>query len=102
MAGKRKNSRSTSSRSTSHRSKRKSKFSLDLAVISLLIMSVLLFVLIYGEKGAIGEVLSPMLGGIIGFIKYLIPIGMLAIAVSVARDDREYVLSKLEIGRAHV
>ena len=95
MAGKRKNSRSTSSRSTSHRSKRKSKFSLDLAVISLLIMSVLLFVLIYGEKGAIGEVLSPMLGGIIGFIKYLIPIGMLAIAVSVARDDREYVLSKL-------
>ncbi len=95
MAGKRKNSRSTTSRGTSHRSKRKSKFSLDLAVISLLIISVLLFVLIYGEKGAIGEVLSPMLGGIIGFIKYLIPIGMLAIAVSVARDDREYVFSKL-------
>jgi len=56
---------------------------------------VLLFVLIYGETGAIGVVLSPVLGGIIGFIKYLIPIGTLAIAVSVARDDRDYVFSKL-------
>ncbi len=93
--GRKRKSTSTRSTSKSNKSKKQSKFSLDLAVISLLVISVLLFVLIYGETGAIGEVLSPTLGGIIGFIKYLIPIGMLAVAVSVARDDRDYVLSKL-------
>jgi S-DNA-T family DNA segregation ATPase FtsK/SpoIIIE len=95
LGRKRKNSRGTSRSTTQNRSKNKSKYSLDLAVISLLLISILLFVLIYGETGAIGEVLSPVLGGIIGFIKYFIPIGMLAIAVSVARDNREYVMSKL-------
>ena len=85
MGRKRKTTKSTS-RSTKNNRRKQSKFSLDLAVISLLVISILLFVLIYGETGAIGEVLSPMLGGIIGFIKYLIPIGMLAIAVSVASN----------------
>ena len=94
MRRKRKNSRSTS-KSTQGRNRRQSKFSLDLAVISLLLISILLFVLIYGETGVIGEVLSPVLGGIIGFIKYLIPIGMLAITICLARDDRDYVISKL-------
>lgn len=82
-------------RKNSKNSKNKNTFNLDLAVITLLMLSILLFVLIYGETGAIGEVLSPMLGGIIGFIKYLIPIGMLALAVCVAKDNRDYVISKL-------
>ena len=82
-------------RKSTKSSKKRSSFNLDLAVITLLMLSILLFVLIYGETGAIGEVLSPMLGGIIGFIKYLIPIGMLALAVCVAKDNRDYVISKL-------
>ena len=69
---------------------------IDLAVIILFLVSILLFVLIYGEKGAIGEVLSPALGGIIGIIKYLIPIGFIALAITVAKDDdRQYIISKL-------
>ena len=75
--------------------KRKSSVNIDLAVILLFIVSILLFVLIYGEKGAIGEILSPALGGIIGFIKYIIPIGFMILAICVAKDDRSYITSKL-------
>ena len=82
-------------RKTSNRSSSKKKINIDLAIITLLMLSILLFVLIYGEKGAIGEILSPMLGGIIGFIKYLVPICTMALAISMARDDRNYIVSKL-------
>lgn len=82
-------------RKTSSKSNSKTKINIDLAIITLIMLSILLFVLIYGEKGAIGEVLSPMLGGIIGFIKYLIPIGTMALAISMARDDKNYVVSKI-------
>ena len=82
-------------RKTSSKASSKKRVNVDLAIITLIMFSILLFVLIYGEKGAIGEVLSPMLGGIIGFIKYLIPIGTMALAISMARDDRNYVVSKI-------
>ncbi len=75
--------------------KRKTGINIDLAVIILFIASILLFVLIYGEKGAIGEVLSPALGGIIGFIKYIIPVGFMVLAICIAKDDRSYIFSKL-------
>ncbi len=74
---------------------KKSTGNIDLTVIVLLVVSILLFVLIYGENGAIGEMLSPMLGGVIGFIKYIIPIGTIAIAVCIAKEDRSYMISKL-------
>ena len=79
------------------RKKKKSspKINIDLAVIILFIISILLFILIYGEKGVVGEVLSPALGGIIGVIKYLIPIGFMALSISIAKDDRNYIISKV-------
>lgn len=80
---------------TSNSKTRKTGINIDLAVIILFVLSILLFVLIYGEKGAIGEILSPALGGIIGIIKYIIPIGFLALAVCIAKDDRSYITSKL-------
>ena len=36
-----------------------------------------------------------MLGGIFGFIKYIIPIGTFAISIYLAYDDKDYVMSKL-------
>ena len=78
-----------------NKGKKKSSLNIDLAVICLFIVSILLFILIYAEKGVIGEILSPALGGIIGFIKYFIPIGTMAIAVSLAKDDKNYLTSKL-------
>ena len=56
--------------------RKKKTIDINVAVVILVIISVLLFVLIYLLKsGYIGEHLSPMLGGIMGFIKYIIPIG---------------------------
>ena len=82
-------------RSSKKKLNKKSTGNIDLAVIILLVVSILLFVLIYGENGAIGEMLSPMLGGVIGFIKYIIPIGTIAIAVCIAKEDKSYMISKL-------
>ena len=87
--------KSTNKKNGGKNTRKKSGINIDLAVIGLFIVSILLFVLIYGEKGAIGEILSPALGGIIGFIKYLIPIGFMGLAVCIAKDDRSYVTSKL-------
>ena len=82
-------------RKTSNKKNSRKKVNIDLAIVTLIMLSILLFVLIYGEKGAIGEILSPMLGGIMGFIKYLVPIGTMAIAISMAREEQNYVISKI-------
>ncbi len=72
------------------RSKKKNKSKLDLEVVILIIASILLAVLIYTKAGYIGQTLSPILGGIMGWIKYIIPIGTFAIAISLACDaDKE-------------
>lgn len=91
----RKKKRTNSNNNKKNNNKRKTGINIDLAVIMLFIVSILLFVLIYGEKGAIGEILSPALGGIIGFIKYIIPIGFMVLAICIAKDDRNYITSKL-------
>ena len=80
---------------TTKNRKRNSGINIDLTVIILFVLSILLFVLIYAQKGIIGEIISPALGGIIGVIKYFVPVGIMLIAISIARDDRKYVTSKL-------
>ena len=54
---------------------KKSKFDINVAVVFLFLISILLAILIYTKSGYIGEHLSPILGGIMGAIKYIIPIG---------------------------
>ena len=75
------------------RSKKKSS-KLDLQVVTLIIASILLGVLIYTNSGYIGEHLSPILGGIMGWIKYIIPIGTFAIAIFLASDEDKESFSK--------
>ncbi len=83
------------SRKNGNNKKKALEANIDLVVIILFVISILLFILIYGEKGVIGEVLSPALGGIIGFIKYLIPIGVMGLAICTAKDDKNYITSKI-------
>ena len=72
------------------------KHNKDLQVVMLLLLSVLSAILIYVQSGYIGEHLSPMLGGIIGWIKYIIPVGFFSIAINVACEkDKQYTTSKL-------
>ena len=91
MGRKRKKSNNISSRNSKN-SKKRNSLNIDLAVICMFIISILLFVLIYAEKGVVGEILSPVLGGIIGFIKYLIPIGTMAIAVNLLMNLEKKIL----------
>ena len=75
--------------------KKQEKRKIDLAVVGMLITSILLAILIYTNSGYIGEHLSPMLGGIMGFMKYVLPIGTFAIGIYLALDDKEYLYTKL-------
>ena len=64
-------------------------------VVILIILSILMAVLIYGKTGYIGEHLSPILGGIIGWIEFLVPIGIFSIGIAIACDKRELVSTKI-------
>ena len=77
-------------------SKKQDKFNLDIAVVGTIIASILLAVLIYTNSGFLGERLSPILGGIMGFIKYIIPIGVFAIGINLAcNKSKDYLFTKL-------
>lgn len=75
--------------------KRKKQIDINLAVVIMIVISILLFVLIYTKSGWVGEHLSPVLGGIMGWMKYILPIGTFAIAISLVVEDKEYITGKL-------
>ena len=78
-----------------YKKKKKNKINIDIAVVGMIVVSVLLAVLIYTQSGYLGKNLSPMLGGLIGSIKYIIPIGTFLIAIHLACDDKDYLGTKL-------
>lgn len=77
------------------RKKKKSGIDIDVAVVAMIVVSVLLAILIYTNSGYIGENLSAILGGIMGWIKYVVPVGTFLIAIYLATDDKEYLYKKL-------
>lgn len=77
------------------RKKKKESISTELVVAILIIISILLAVLIFTKSGYIGENLSPMLGGLVGFMKYIIPVGTFAMAIAIAYKNGEYMNKKL-------
>ncbi len=75
--------------------KKQNKIDIDLAVVSMIILSILLVVLIYTNSGYIGKTLSPILGGIMGWMKYILPIGTFFIAIHLACEKKETLTKKL-------
>ncbi len=75
--------------------KKKNNVDKNLIVVVMIIVSLLLCVLIYTKSGWMGEHLSPTLGGIMGVIKYILPIGTFAIAIKIATDDKDYLSKKI-------
>lgn len=67
----------------------------NLHVVIMIIVSILLGVLIYQKTGYVGQRLSPVLGGIMGWIKYIIPLGLFVIAIVYACDKKEFLSSKM-------
>lgn len=77
------------------RKKKQKRLDINIAVVAMFLISALLAVLIYTKSGYIGEHLSPILGGIMGCIKYIIPIGTFIIAIYMTTEDKDYLFSKM-------
>ena len=67
---------------------------IDMAIVILMVVAVLLGVLIYTKSGVIGIKLSEILGGVMGVIRYVLPLGIFAIAIKIACDDRDMLKAK--------
>ena len=95
MARKRTYNKRKNTKNSTKRGSRKSASSVDLAVVVLIVLGLLLGVLIYMKSGVVGIKLSEILGGMMGIIRYVLPIGILALAVKVACAEREELSSKI-------
>ena len=83
--------------------KRKKQLNINVVVAVMIIASILLAVLIYTNSGFIGEHLSPFLGGIMGYVKYILPIGVFVLAIYIAyQGETSWSKKIVQIGRAHV
>ena len=69
---------------------------INLNIIGTIVFSILLAVLLYMNSGEIGQKLNEILGGLMGILRYVLPIGTFAIAIKMAcKDEEEYVTQKL-------
>ena len=75
--------------------KKKQASKIDIAVVALIVTSILLGVLIYTKSGVIGLKLNEILGGMIGIMQYVLPIGIFIIAIKLACGGSEELKSKL-------
>lgn len=71
------------------------KSNIDVAVVGTIVLSILLAVLIYTKSGYAGIYLSEIFGGMMGILKYVLPIGTFAIAIKIACKDNDYLTVKL-------
>ena len=78
-----------------YQKRKKSASKIDLAVVVLIISSILLAVLIYTKSGVIGVKLNEILGGMMGIMQYVLPIGIFVLAIKLACEGREALTSKL-------
>lgn len=76
-------------RKTTEAAKKKRKQESNIAVIVTIIFSVLLAVLLYANSGIVGKTLNEVLGGVIGILRYVLPIGSFALAIKIACNDEE-------------
>lgn len=63
------------------RGRKKKRDNANISIITMVIFSVLLGVLIYNQSGIMGQQISSILSGVMGFIKYIVPIGTFLIAI---------------------
>ncbi|MFR1972838.1 MAG: DNA translocase FtsK [Clostridia bacterium] len=77
------------------RGRKKKKQDVTLVVVVLILASILMGVLIYSKSGVIGETLSPFLGGIMGYVEYILPIGIFVVAIYIACQKETAWMSKI-------
>ncbi|MBR3132592.1 MAG: DNA translocase FtsK [Clostridia bacterium] len=61
----------------------------------MIIVSILLAVLIYTNAGSVGQNLNPVLGGLIGVIKYILPVALFFMSISIAKEKDIYLSTRI-------
>ena len=76
--------------------KRKKAKKLNVIVTVLIVISILLGAIIFLKEGILGKSLGPILGGVLGYIKYLLPFGLFFMALYIAHEkDTKYYGGKI-------
>ena len=75
--------------------KNNKKPSIDFAVVITIVLSIVIGALVFSRSGYVGENLSNILGGMLGWLKYVLPVGAFIVAVKVASDKTESIGVKL-------
>ncbi len=78
-----------------YKKKRSTASKADMTVVVMIIVSILLAVLIYTKSGVIGVKLNEILGGMLGIVQYVLPIGIFVIAIKLASEGSEELKAKL-------
>lgn len=68
---------------------------LDIMAVATAVISIAIGIFVYTRSGYFGEGLSDVLGGMMGWLKYIFPIGLCAISIKVAGDKYESLTVKL-------
>ena len=77
--------------------KRRTDDTLTIKIIGTIVFSVLLAILLYTNSGLLGQKLNGVLGGMMGWLRYILPIGTFAISIKMACNEKEneYISKKL-------
>ncbi|MBR3163619.1 MAG: DNA translocase FtsK [Clostridia bacterium] len=75
--------------------KTKNTPNIDILSVTSALLSVVIGAFIYTKSGYFGETLSDIFGGMMGWLKYVFPIGLLAISIKVVGDKTESLSVKL-------
>ena len=81
-------------RSYKRKSNKKQTPSIDILAVITSVLSIILAIFVYTRSGYVGQALSDILGGMMGWLKFLFPIGILCVSIKVAGDKTESLSGK--------
>ena len=76
--------------------KSKQAANMNVGIVGTIVFSALLAILLYTNSGSLGGTLNEIFGGMVGILRYVLPIGVFAIAIKLAcMNENEYITQKL-------
>lgn len=85
----RKRAKGTSQKQSSPSGSKSSVSKIDLTLMLLILFTLVISIVIYGKGGDLHKILDPIISGIFGPIKYIIPIGSFLLCVSIFKEDKK-------------
>ena len=75
--------------------KNKNMSNIDLTFMVMVFITILLFIIVYGQSGDLSKLLDPMIGGIFGPVKYILPIGSAIMCLIISQENRKTKMMKI-------